>query len=90
MAKNTVERVVPNENLEAEELQGYVEQGYTHRVTIGLKMPIPHIDYSNINIELACEGPDRELLIEETKSRIYELMEEVLGDFADNWPATSK
>ena len=90
MAKNTVERVVPNENLEAEELQGYVEQGYTHRVTIGLKMPIPHVDYSNINIELACEGPDRELLIEETKSRIYELMEEVLGDFADNWPATGK
>lgn len=82
MAKHTMEQI-SNERTT-------VEQGYTHRVTIGLKMPIPHIDYSNINIELACEGPDRELLIEETKSRIYELMEEVLGDFADNWPASGK
>ncbi len=80
MTKHTIER----------QDTGEIEQGCIHRVTIGLKMPIPHIDYSNLSVELSCEGPDREFLIEDTKARLYTLLEEMLEDFEATTPVNKK
>ncbi len=51
-----------------------------YRVTIGMKMPIPGVDYSNVNVEIAGEGPDLDALEAEIKQRTYQLLEDVIAD----------
>lgn len=51
-----------------------------YRVLIGIKMPIPGIDYSNVNVEVACEGADVKMLTAEAKKNVYSLIEEVIND----------